>query len=128
MQKEKEKVDFELQELLRINPQPEELETIEQQLKKLENIEIINNTLNEVNEIIYRSDRSVVDNISFAIKKLETLLKYDKSLEDLVNQLETVLESITEISTELQKKIHRHRIRPRIHKQSSDKAFRVKVS
>ncbi|QLH53795.1 MAG: DNA repair protein RecN [Candidatus Kapaibacterium sp.] len=104
MQKEKEKVDFELQELLRINPQPEELETIEQQLKKLENIEIINNTLNEVNEIIYRSDRSVVDNISFAIKKLETLLKYDKSLEDLVNQLETVLESITEISTELQKK------------------------
>lgn len=104
LQKERETVDFNLQELMRINPQPNELETIENQLKKLENLELINTTLNEVYEILYKSNVSVVDNISVATRKLGNLVKFDHSLDEVIKQLENTLDSITEISNEIQKK------------------------
>ncbi|MGC9078280.1 MAG: DNA repair protein RecN [Candidatus Kapaibacteriota bacterium] len=102
--KENEKISFDLQELLRINPQPNELTAIETQLKKLENQELINSTLNEIYEILYKSDRSVIDSISFSIKRLGSLLKYDSSFEELIHQLEITLENISEVSNEIQKK------------------------
>lgn len=102
--KEREKIEYDLQELLRINPQPNELEEIEKELKKLENIEIINTNLNEAYEILYKSESSVVDSIAKAIKKLENILKFEPTLDNFVKQLENTIEIISDISVEIQKK------------------------
>lgn len=102
--REREKIEYDLQELLRINPQPNELEEIEKELKKLENIEIINTNLNEAYEILYKSESSVVDSIAKAIKKLENILKFEPILDNFVKQLENTIEIISDISVEIQKK------------------------
>lgn len=102
--REREKIEYDLQELLRINPQPNELEEIEKELKKLENIEIINTNLNEAYEILYKSESSVVDSIAKAIKKLENILKFEPTLDNFVKQLENTIEIISDISVEIQKK------------------------
>ncbi len=103
--KEKEKVDFDLQEIIRINPQPGELERLENDLKKLENLEIINSALCEVYEILYKSENSATDTISLSIKKLNGLLKFYPHLENSVKQLENALETISEISKEIQDRL-----------------------
>jgi len=101
---EKEKSNYDLQELLRIDPQPNEIDKIEEELKKLENIEIINTTLNEVYEILYNSENSIVDLTSLSIKKLGNLTKFDPTVESLTTQLEQVLEQISDISKEIKGK------------------------
>lgn len=103
--KEKEKVDFDLQEIIRINPQPGELKHLENDLKKLENLEIINSALGEVYEILYKSENSATDAISLSIKKLSGLLKFYPHLDNSVKQLESALDTISEISKEIQDRI-----------------------
>lgn len=95
--------NYDLQEILRIDPKPNELHQIEEQLKKLENLEIINSTLNDVYASLYQTENSVLDKTSFAVKKLTTLLKFYPSLEGTIEQLENIVETISEISKEIHK-------------------------
>ncbi|MCX7909736.1 MAG: DNA repair protein RecN [Ignavibacteria bacterium] len=102
--KEREKIDYDLQEIIRINPQPNELEIIENELKKLENLELINISLLEVYELLYKSDTSALDTISLAAKKINNLVKYDTTFERIVQQLEGILETIDDCAKEIQKR------------------------
>lgn len=97
------KINYDLQEILRIDPKPDELQQIEEELKKLENLEVINSTLNEVYESLYQTENSVLDKASFAVKKLTNLLKFYPSLGEIIKQLENTIDTISEISKEINK-------------------------
>jgi len=110
--KEKDTSEFELNEILRINPQPNELQNIEKELKKLENIELLNNGLTEIYEKIYESESSVIDLLSFTAKKLNTLIRYDESLEHILRELEVIIHQISEISKEISNKFNKLSLDP----------------
>ncbi|MFN3305745.1 MAG: DNA repair protein RecN [Candidatus Kapaibacteriota bacterium] len=99
------RINYDLQEILRIDPKPNELPQIEEELKKLENLEIINSTLNEVYTTLYQAENSVLDQTSYAVKKLTYLLKFYPSLKETIKQLENIVEIVTEVSKEIHKLI-----------------------
>ncbi len=102
--KDKEILEYELNEIIRINPQPNELQRIESELKKLENIELLINGLEEVYEKLYKSETSVIDILSSISKKLYALARYDDSLSIYFNQIEEIIENVSEISKEISKR------------------------
>ena len=104
--------EFELNEIVRINPQPNELQNIEKELKKLENIELLNNGLAEIYETLYKSESSVVDLLSFSAKKLNNLIRYDGSLTTALQQLQEVIDQISEISKEISRKFNQFNLEP----------------
>ncbi len=101
---DKEIFEYELNEIIRINPQPNELQRIENELKKLENFELLINGLEEIYEKLYKSKTSVIDILSSISKKLNTLARYDETLLTYLNQIEGIIETLSEISKDISKR------------------------
>ncbi len=101
----KEEIEFALKEIVKINPQPNEIYEIENELKLLENAEIIVSNLNEAFNLLYNSSFSVYDQLINAIKHLERVIYFDNKISLLQSELNGASNVIKEVSQEISSKI-----------------------
>lgn len=106
LQVQKELFEQNLQEIVRINPQPKEIDEIENELTALENFEIIYSNLQEAYNLIYSSTNSSYDLLSKAAKVIENASRWDNTLAKILNEIIQLLENIEDMSQELSKKIN----------------------
>jgi DNA repair protein RecN (Recombination protein N) len=100
----KEKLDFysfQLKEIDTINPQLGEDETIDNELKILENSEKILELANSSYNLLYSDDNSVINLLGNVEKFLTQIIKIDVSKKDLIEQLSNTFDVISDISKEL---------------------------
>ncbi|HOJ37670.1 MAG TPA: DNA repair protein RecN [Ignavibacteriales bacterium] len=100
----KEKLDFysfQFQEISNINPQPNEDETLEEELKVLENSEKLLELTSNSYDLLYSSDNSVINLLGLIEKNLIQIVKYDKSKNDYLNLLNIANENLVELSNNL---------------------------
>jgi DNA repair protein RecN (Recombination protein N) len=88
---------FVLNELEALSIQKGELETIENKIIKLSNGEKLKHSLYEVSQALNGSN-SVEEQLTFVIKKIQTLVKYDSTIESLIEKLNQVKFDIEDIS------------------------------
>jgi len=93
----KELYNFQLSELTNANLVPEELETLVQERKILENNEALFETTNQAGIILYANEDSVSNHIAGVLQKLRTLVKIDPSFDELITGLESAQISIEEV-------------------------------
>lgn len=105
LKNQKEIFEQNLQEIARINPQPNEIEEIENELTTLENYELVFSSLNEAYNLAYSSHNSSYDLLSKAAKTLEYISRFDSNISKIANEIKQILESIEDISQELSKKL-----------------------
>ncbi len=101
--KEKDFVAFQLEELLEADIQPDEKETKEAHLKKLENSSEIINTMEETEHVLDQSEQSIKDVIRQLRNRWEALADMDPLVRDGVS---TFIE-MEELISDLQQKIRR---------------------
>lgn len=96
-----------LNEIEQINPQPNEIEEIETELLRLENFELIYSTLYEIYNLSYSNENSIVETFAKIIKQLRNLIKYDKTLEILYEELLTAQNIVDELSKQIYDRMNR---------------------
>lgn len=106
LQLQKEIFEQNLQEIVHINPQPKEIDEIENELTALENFEIVHSNLQEAYNLIYSSPNSSYDLLSKTAKVIENTSRWDNNLITISNEIIQLLENIEDISQELSKKIN----------------------
>lgn len=87
-------IDFQLKEIAEINPQPNEDEELEKELKTSENIESIQLSLQAAYDNIYNESGSAVERIKLAEKELSKISQFNE-------EAEKILKDITESSSVL---------------------------
>ncbi|MGQ9818679.1 MAG: DNA repair protein RecN [Candidatus Kapaibacteriales bacterium] len=95
-----------LKEIEQINPQPNEINEIEHELLKLENSELIYSTLNEIYNLSYLSESSVVETLAKIIRQLKSVTKFDKTLETFYDELLVAENIINEFSKQIYNRIN----------------------
>jgi DNA repair protein RecN (Recombination protein N) len=93
---------FVLNELESLSIQKGELEAIESKIVKLTNGEKLKQSLYEVSQTL-TGTTSVEEQLSFVIKKIQTLVKYDSTFESLIEKLNQVKFDLEDISGEFDK-------------------------
>lgn len=81
-------IEFQLKEINNINPQPGEEEDLENSLKKLENAELINESLGNIQSILYEKEDNTLSSLSTAIKEIKKISVFDKVIEQSLSALE----------------------------------------
>lgn len=94
-------IEFQLKEINSINPLPDEDEELEQSLKKLENAELINESISNAQAILYERDENVSAGLSASIKEIRKITQFDKTLEKILESLEDLYTQIKSITEEL---------------------------
>ena len=97
----KEKKDFysfQIKEIDNISPQENEDETLNQELKILENSEKLAELTSQIYQLIYESENSVQSSLAKAKTLLQKLNEIDKSFTEALNESESALSQIQDIS------------------------------
>lgn len=89
--------EFELETIKKINPLPNELEDLENELKILQNAELIHHITNDLDAILNNSENNTISNLIIAKKLLEQLIKIDDSFIPYFEEFNSVLITINEI-------------------------------
>ncbi len=92
-------VKIQLDEINKINPIENEDELIQNELKIIENSELLHNSTNEIYHILYGSDSSVFNSIANAQKILSNLKDVDSSFSTYYNEIKSAATIIKEISS-----------------------------
>lgn len=93
-----EKFTFELKEIEKINPKPDEFDKIEEKLKKSENVEEILSLCNQITGSLEHSDSSVLSQLSEVKKSLEKLISFEKEFSDYSEDFNSAVITIGEIA------------------------------
>lgn len=96
-------IDFQLKEINNVNPLEDEDINIENELKKLENTEEISESISSCINYLIESEHNTISNISFTLKELKKIIKYDEELESLLNEIENSYTILKEASDSLVK-------------------------
>lgn len=97
----KEFLEFQLKEINSVNPQENEDEVLEKELSKLENVELINITINNCLNLLKGEEINITDSIHNIIKELRKIINFDKEIEEVVKDFETVYTYIKELNNTL---------------------------
>lgn len=92
---------YQLDEILGENLQKDEDETLEAELKKLENFEDVVIAVNKIDDLIYSGDYSAYVQISTALKEMKKIASIDSEIASKINEVETVYETLKEIGNSL---------------------------
>ncbi|MEN6295404.1 MAG: DNA repair protein RecN [Chloroherpetonaceae bacterium] len=102
----KQEIDFEakqkqkqeqLEEIKKINPLQDEDVILENELRKLENSEAIFSNLKEIGDILFREENSLYEQFVQIDKKLQNLVKFDKSFEVYSEEINNTIPVVKEI-------------------------------
>lgn len=94
--KDQELKSFHYQELKKVNPLPGELDTLESELKILENSQDLVDMSHRIADTLYESDQSLVALLSTLKHDLEHLLRIDPTPSEYLKELETAIISLEE--------------------------------
>ncbi len=101
LNEKKDVLEFQLKEINNVNPQPGEESELENELKKLENVEDISLSVDNVLRILYEEESAVYPSLSQALKEIKNAAKYDSDFEKMSDDLNSTYISIKEISNYL---------------------------
>ncbi|MEN6511746.1 MAG: DNA repair protein RecN [Chloroherpetonaceae bacterium] len=102
----KQEIDFEakqkqkqeqLEEINKVNPLQDEDVILENELRKLENSEAIFSNLKEIGDILFREENSLYEQFVQIDKKLQNLVKFDKSFEVYSEEINNTIPVVKEI-------------------------------
>jgi DNA repair protein RecN (Recombination protein N) len=92
---------FLLDELLALQLQENELETIEKEVKFLENASLIKSQLDQSIHLLENADHPIVQQIKQISNTLEGMVKWQPSFEDLCNRIKATQIELADITSEL---------------------------
>lgn len=98
LKEERELYEYQLAEIVAVDPLPNEDQEIEEELKKLENAEELTDAANELHELLYDTDGSAYEKLNDAKARLEKLLKFDPTLEEQLKEIRSSIASVEELS------------------------------
>ncbi len=91
-------VRFKLEEILAVDPKPDEMETLEKELEVIENAEFLKNTCYEINYNLYNSEGAIIEKLQDIQKRMIQLSEYNEDLSQYTDELETNIISLKEIN------------------------------
>jgi DNA repair protein RecN (Recombination protein N) len=89
---------FQLQEILSVDPAPDEDETIEEKLRVLENAEELRTAAAEIHATLYEDDGSAAEKLGIIKEQLQNLAEIDTSLSEPLAEAKSALAIVTELS------------------------------
>jgi DNA repair protein RecN (Recombination protein N) len=90
IQKQIEELNSQFEEIHNLNPSLNEDIELENELKILENSEIIHSNLSEIYQNLFKDDAAVYDRLSVIEKKTNLLAKYDATFEPFLEELNNI--------------------------------------
>ncbi|MFC1581408.1 DNA repair protein RecN [Candidatus Neomarinimicrobiota bacterium] len=84
---QKELKSFQLQEILSVNPNPDEDENLENEFRTLSHIDELIETIHKLNQILVEDDHSIYVRCADSIKELTHIAKYDSKIEPFIDSL-----------------------------------------
>lgn len=91
--------EFQINEIDSVNPQPDEEEKLEDELKILENSEKLLSTANEIYDNLYDAENSIQDRLGDTKNKLSDLAQIDKLFLEKLGECESAFAILNEISS-----------------------------
>lgn len=98
----KELYEFQAKEIDAINPQPNEVETLQTKLNILENSEKLYETTSRIYELLYESETAAYDQLIKVRNLLDDLSRIDKSFINLKNDIISAISIVDEIAKYIQ--------------------------
>lgn len=90
---------YKLNEINEVSPEPGEDDTLEKELKLLENSEDLHNYTAEVYSLIFDGDDSAYNKISESLRLIDQLSRIDSAFDEYKNEIKSASISINEISS-----------------------------
>ncbi|MGA9408247.1 MAG: DNA repair protein RecN [Bacteroidota bacterium] len=102
LKEKKDLYEFQMKEIDAINPQAGEEETLEAELKILENAEKLHELTSQLSQLLYEGESSVHDNLVLAWKQIETLREIDQTFADIAGEAKSAEIIVEELSKFIQ--------------------------
>lgn len=90
--------DFELNEIKKISPQQNELNSLEKELRILENSELLVQNLNNLKYALTDNEQSVESQLNTSVKSLDKITEFDEKFSIYTQELKSLSITIQEIS------------------------------
>jgi len=103
IKEKKEVYQFQLKEIETVNPQPEEDEILNKELNVLENSERLFQLSEEIYNLLYDAENSIIDQIGEVRNKLNQLTSIDNSLIEVEKEFNSSYSILKEISSAIRK-------------------------
>lgn len=103
IKEKKEVYQFQLKEIETVNPQPEEDEILNKELNILENSERLFQLSEEIYNLLYDSENSIIDQIGETRNRLNQLTSIDNSLIEVEKEFDSAYSILKEISSTIRK-------------------------
>ncbi len=94
-------LEFQLKEISEVNPKPAEDEDLEKELKMIENIEVIQQSLTSVYNNLYEDPGSVNERIKTIEKELDKVKEFNKDIPALLKDVSNSSSVLNEISRQV---------------------------
>ena len=88
----------ELEMIQKVNPQPDEDQTLEQEAHRLEHAEEYYRYTHEILELLHNSDQSILSQLDSVQQKLDHLKSLDSHWEEIINDTKTSYSALKEIA------------------------------
>lgn len=90
--------EFQLKEIMQVDPQAGEYEDLEKELSIIENAESIFQLCSQISDILYNSENSSYTSLSEALGALKQISALDNDFNEYKNELESTLNTISEVA------------------------------
>jgi DNA repair protein RecN (Recombination protein N) len=97
LREERDLFEFQLQEILAVDPEPNEDIKLESQLRVLENAESLTSAATEIHDTFYDEEGSVYEQLSATKEQLSKLASIDSKLQEPLNEINSAIASINEV-------------------------------
>lgn len=98
LKEERELYEYQLNEILQVDPLQNEDQEIEEELKKLENAEELTEAANDIHESLYEGEGSAYEKLNDTKQRMEKLIKFDPSLEEQLKEIRSSITTVEEMS------------------------------
>lgn len=98
LREERDLYEFQLNEILLVDPKANEDTEIEEELKILENAEELTEVSQKLHATLYNDEGSVYERLTECKAELDRLIKYDSSLTEQLTEMRSSVESVAELS------------------------------
>jgi DNA repair protein RecN (Recombination protein N) len=102
LRERKDLYEFQIQEIDALSPQRGEEESLETELRILENSEKLFEVTSQLHQVLYEGEQAVYDQIVLARNQLEDLSRIDKSFEEIRNECASAVAIISEVAKFIQ--------------------------